>query len=165
MQEYVGIFSWKFPMKTGLSKPHVYYLLKREDVDIISFCNQIPNYLAWTEKQHPGFMVLFRALCSHLGLKVAEPKCVIYSNFFVAKKPVYKAYSEILDKAIEWLERPDIKPIVMKDATYKAGLSKEKLKSYTGLDHYTYHTFLLERLISVYIDNMNLSFKVKNKIE
>ena len=41
-------------------------------------------------------------------------------------------------------------------------LTKDQLKSLTGLDYYTWHTFLLERLISIWIDNKNL--KVKNII-
>lgn len=166
MTDYIGVFSWKFPMKTQLNKDQVWWLIKDEDVDVISFVPHISNYLAWTEHQHPGFLPLFTSLCKQLGLKIKEPECVIYSNFFVAKRPVYIRYvDEILIPSIEWMERPDIKPLVIQDAKYKSGLNHTDLKKYTGLDHYPFTTFLLERLISVVIDNWNLTWKTKRLIQ
>lgn len=150
-------------MKTGLSKDMVAYLIKDEDVDIISFVPHIPNYLQWTEKQHSGFMLRFNLLCNHLGLEVKEPACVIYSNFFVAKEDVYRRYvREIIKPGIDFMEKN--KELYYADANYKSGLLADKLKQFTGLDHYPFTTFVLERLISVVIDNWNLSWKTKTKI-
>jgi hypothetical protein len=42
------------------------------------------------------------------------------------------------------------------NANYIVGLPQEKLKNITGLDYYTMHSFVLERLISIYIDNKTL---------
>jgi hypothetical protein len=44
-------------------------------------------------------------------------------------------------------------PEYFEDAKYFAGLIPEKLKDATELDHYTYHTFVLERLILFYLKN------------
>ena len=41
------------------------------------------------------------------------------------------------------------------DSGYKA-LTSERLKQVTGLDYYPMHTFILERLLSVWIDNKEL---------
>lgn len=172
---YTGVFSWKFPHKTGLSKEMVYHLIKDETVDVISFCNQefrakdgrAFKYLEFTEIVHPGFMEGFNILCDYLGLKVQEPRCVIYSNFWVAKPELYKEYvNTILVPAIEFLERPENKWFAWKDSGYhkKGGLKPEVLKQYTGLDYYPMACFLLERLVSVWIDNKNLSFKILNKL-
>lgn len=158
--KYVGIFSHKFNQKTGLSKYVVEKIIDESSEDVISFCQQIPNYLQWTEKHHPGFLIRFNKLCRLLGLRIKEPKNIIYSNFFIAKPEIYLEYLELIKKAINILET-EMKDEVWSPVNYNM-LTKDQLKSLTGLDYYTWHTFLLERLISIWIDNKNL--KVKNII-
>lgn len=173
---YVGVFSHKFPFKTGLSKDMVNHLIEGEDVDVISFCQQVFRdkqgksfrYLEFTEIVHPGFREGFDYLCSHLELTVAEPKCVIYSGQWVAKQLVYERYvKEILIPAMDFMETDDkMKQLAWKDSQYdkRGGLKPEVLKKYTGLDYYPMACFLLERLPSIVIDNWNLTFKVKTTI-
>lgn len=156
--KYVGVFSWKFGQKTWLSEYEVQNIMESSNEDVISFCLQIPNYLQFSEKHHPGFLKRFTMLCRDLGLQCKEPKISVYSNFFVAKPEVYYEYVELLRKAITLLE--DKKYDAFSDAKYKSGLDSETLFKYTGLKHYTWHTFLLERLMSVWIDNKKL--RVKN---
>jgi hypothetical protein len=99
-------------------------------------------------------MELFTNICTDLGLKVSEPKHTIYSNFFVAKKVVFVEYQNLLRQAVELLEGK-YKEQAWKDSGYKA-LAPDKLKIVTGLDYYTMHTFILERLLSVWIDNKEI---------
>ena len=99
-------------------------------------------------------MELFTAICGDLGLKVSEPKHTIYSNFFIAKKGVFIEYQNLLRQAVELLEGK-YKEQAWNDSAYK-GLPKERLKEATGLDHYPMHTFILERLLSVWIDNKGI---------
>jgi len=99
--EYIGIFSHRFPNKTGFYKKYVEEILDNEDSDVITFCKQTPTYLAWTEQQHPGFMNVFQKVCDKLDLIVSEPRCTIYSNFFVAKSHIYKEYVQLLQRAID----------------------------------------------------------------
>lgn len=158
---YLGYFSHKFPHKTGFYKKYVEEILDNEDSDVVIFCKQISNYFEWTEKQHPGFMDLFIKVCQKLKLVIPPEYPVIYSNFFAAKAKVYKEYVEVLKRAIDIMETdPEIKDLAWKDANYKTGLNSEDLKKYTGLDHYTFHTFILERLISVWIINKGLTYAV-----
>jgi hypothetical protein len=158
---YLGYFSHKFPYKTGFYKKYVEEILDNEDSDVITFCKQTPTYLAWTEQQHPGFMNVFQKVCDKLDLIVSEPRCTIYSNFFVAKSHIYKEYVQLLQRAIDIMENdPEIRKLCWQDAQYKSGLNTEDLKKYTGLDFYTFHTFILERLISVWIDNKGLTYAV-----
>lgn len=165
-KEYVGIFSHKFGAKTGLVRNRVHNIIESEiksgsQADVISFCMQIPEYLKWTEKAHPGFLWRFSKLCKELGLTLKEPKNVVYSNFFVAKREVYLEYIELLRRAIMCLTEESYK--AFESANYKSGLSSEELFERTGLTHYTWHTFLLERLLSVWIDNKKL--KTKNYMQ
>lgn len=164
-RKYTGIFSHRFPLKSGYYKKYVEQILDAEDVDVVVFCKQIPNYLEWTERQHPGFLNVFQEVCNKLGipwkLYCKEPTVTVYSNFFVAKTEVYREYAKFLKSAIYLMEHdPEIKGFVSMDAQYHSGLSKEDLKLYTGLNYYTFHAFVLERLISVWIDYKNLTYSI-----
>lgn len=170
--KYTGVLSHKFPFKTGLSIEMVDYLLKDETADVVSFCHQefkgksgtSYKYLEFTEIVHPGFKLGFTKLCGHLGFQIREPKCVIYSNFWVTKSDIYKKYvNEILIPAIKFLESEEMKPYSWMDSKYK-GLSPSVLKQYTGLDYYPMIVFLLERLPSMWVDNAGLTFSIKNKL-
>lgn len=156
--KYVGCFSWKFNQKTGITKYELERVLEQTDADVISFCFNIPKYLQVSELHHPGFKERFTLLCKELGLTCKEPQVTVYSNFFVAKPEVYREYLSLLTKAIRLLE--DEKYKAFADANYKVGLDSETLYEHTGLKHYTWHTFLLERLMSVWIDNKKLKVKV-----
>lgn len=170
---YTGVFSWKFPTKTGLTKEMVHFLIKDEDADVISFCGQefkgqsgkAYKYLEFTQIVHPDFYEGFTYLCNYLGLEVKEPRCVIYAGQWVAKEHMYKRYvNEILIPAMEFMETdPKMKELAWKDSEYnkRAGLKQPMLKEVTGLDYYPMTTFLLERLPSIVVDNWNLTFKIK----
>lgn len=157
LAKYTGVFSWKFQDKTGLSKNLLYKLLDTNDYqgyDIIHFCRPLGKpYLEFTEENHHGFLKLFTLICNDLNLQVKEPIHTIYSNFFIAKSEIYKSYiSECLIPAIDLLENK-YKDLAWKNANYKSGLTEKALKKYTGLEYYTFHTFILERLFSVWINN------------
>lgn len=158
VNDYTGFFSWKFRAKTGMNKRVLFNLLQEKnytEYEVINICEPLPKpYLEFTELNHKGFMELFANLCNDLGLKVSEPKHTIYSNFFIAKKEVFIEYKNLLRYAIGYLETK-YKKQAWRDSGYK-GLPKERLKEATGLDHYTMHTFILERLLSVWIDNKGI---------
>lgn len=160
---YLGYFSHKFPHKTGFYKKYVEDILNNEDSDVVIFCKQMPNYLIWSESQHPGLINILRRICDKLELNINGEKPTVYSNFFAAKANVYKEYVELLKKAI-WIMENDseIRELCWKDSGYKAGLNSEDLKKYTGLDYYPFHTFILERLISVWIVNKQLTYAIYN---
>jgi hypothetical protein len=156
-EDYLGIFSWKFTEKTGVSEKMLdkaFRELKVENYDIINLSPRyfVKNYLATTEQFHPGFMDLFNLICKDLNLEVLEPSFVVYSNFYVAKYSIYKKFvNEVIKPAIELIETK-YKDLAWKDSTYK-GLSSESLKNSSGLDYYPFQTFILERLMSIWVEN------------
>ena len=91
----------------------------------------------------------------HLGKDIHPDRDnYTYSNFFLMKTDLWKDYIENWAKpAIEFMENDQE---YFENAIYTTGLSSEKLKELTGLDYYTYHTFVLERLIIFYTKSKNL---------
>ena len=160
--KYLGIFSHKFPFKTGLFKKKLYWLLENNpDFDIYGLCPQYNlkgKYLNFTEKAHPGFKELFYPLCKDLGLEVKEPEYVIYGNFVIMKTSIYKDYVNNIIKPAIYLLETKYKDLAWKDSNYK-GLPKDQLKLYTELNYYPFFTFVLERLLNMYINNNGFKFK------
>jgi len=160
--KYLGIFSHKFPFKTGLFKKKLYWLLENNpDFDIYGLCLQYNlkgKYLDFTEKAHPGFKELFYPLCKDLGLEVKEPEYVIYSNFVIMKTSIYKDYVNTIIKPAIYLLETKYKDLAWKNSNYK-GLPIDQLKLHTELDYYPFFTFVLERLLNMYINNKDFKFK------
>lgn len=158
--EYVGVLSWKFPQKTRIFDKKLESLIK--DKDIYTFCHPLPNpsYMNYSESHHPGLKHLVKTLCDKLGLMYKDsPKNVIYSNFVVAKKHIYKNYVEnVIKPSLELLEG-ELWDLANKDAGYKRGLPKDQLKQQTGLEYYPLLVFVIERMWSQYLNNKNYTVK------
>lgn len=159
---YLGIFSWKFPMKTGICKKVLHKAVEGLGEDVIGLSAPYfkNNYLKFSYEQHPGLKEILEKVCNKLNLTLPkEVDKVVYSNFFLAKTEVYKQYvNDVVVPVLDFMENnPEI---FHKDANYKHGLTPEKLKEYTGLDFYTWHTFVLERMLSIWLyNNPQITFK------
>lgn len=154
-EPYLGIFSWKFGIKTGIFPKKLYWLLeKNPDFDVYNFCRPLSMpYMLFTEKVHPGFLERFTYLLSKLNIRYCEPKTVVYSNFFIARKEIYRDFVNTLIKpSIDIMETDDyLKTKMFMPCNYN-GLNSDKLKEFTGMEYYSFHTFVLERLFSFYLE-------------
>lgn len=164
---YVGVFSWKMPSKSGISKKIldaiVDDIIKTDNPDVLSLCPRIfqDNYLNFSYDQHPKLKEILVMVCNKLNLKLPEEvDKVIYSNMFIAKAEIYKKFvDEIVKPALDYMEN-EIWDIVNVDAEYQSGLPTEKLKEYTNLDYYNYVTFVLERMLSIWLyNNPQITFR------
>ena len=167
--DYIGIFSWKFAMKTAFFKKKIDFMLdKYPNQDVYSFCKPYPhfgpNFYEFTEKYHPGFMEIFKLLCNDLGLDSRENKNLIYSNFVLVKWEVYKDFVETVIKPAVALLEDKYEHLAWKNANYVDGLDPQTLKTATGLDYYPMHTFVLERLWSAYVSSKKVKFVNLTKI-
>ena len=161
-EEYLGVFSWKFSTKTGFTKSILYKSLNHynyKEYDFInlskSYWRNTSEYLNFSYKHHPKLEKLLKKVLVHLGKDIKGDKNnYTYSNFFMMKGVQWKDYVENWVKpALEFMENDQE---YFENAIYTTELSSEKLKELTGLDYYTYHTFVLERLIIFYTNNKNL---------
>lgn len=166
-KDYVGVFSWKFPFKTGLYKKVLLNGLKQlnyKDFDIINFSPKFwmntEEFLKFSYEQHPKLEELLSKVLDKLGYDKGEYYSTpFYSNFFIAKTEVYKTYlNEVINPAIEYMEN-EIWEEVNVDAEYKSGLSPEKLKEFTGMEYYNYVTFICERLLPFFIHKKGLKVR------
>lgn len=160
---YIGVFSHKFGAKTGIYPKMLWKILKGKNYQNYDFINLTPQYwktgrqyLEFSEKEHPGLLERLKELCEVVNLKYVEnPSYINYSNFYIMKTEVFNDYvNNYITPAIEYMENNRDKFFI--DAQYKGGLPTEELEKYTGLQFYPIMTFVLERLILMYLEDKNL---------
>jgi len=168
-EEYLGIFSYKFAMKCGMGRrPMTEERLMRllcenpgKEIYGLSGLHSPSGFgFDFAEKSHPGFSEIFFPLCEDLGLTIEEPDFMINSNFFIAKTEIYRRYvEEAIVPAIELLDGK-YRELAWRPCVYAAGSSN--IMALTGITHYTFHSFVLERLIGQYRMTKNLEFRQLN---
>lgn len=162
--DYVGVFSWRFPLKTGFSKSHIMSIKPGYDVYNFSRKIGVPNFMDWSDEGHKGIKGFVQKCCDHCNLIYTNnPKHIIYANQFVATRDVYVSYiNDVIKPCLELLEGP-LWVHVNQDAGYTRAMDKEKLKFYTGLEFYNFIPFVCERMMMQYIFNRNLKCLDMNK--
>jgi hypothetical protein len=156
-EEYLGIFSYKFANKfsfngKAITKDLLAHRLERAPgFDLYGLSNvSSPRFFGFDfiEESHPGFFDIFFPLCEDLGLSKEEPEFMINSNFFVTKTEIYRSYvAEVIKPAIDLLDGK-YKELAWRKCKYST--ENPKIMELTGLPCYTFHSFILERLMAQY---------------
>ena len=156
-EEYLGIFSYKFATKflfngKVITKDLLKYKLENSpgfDLYGLSSISSVKFFgFDFVEKEHPGFFDIFFPLCDDLGLSKEEPDFMINSNFFITKTEIYRSYvNDVIKPAINLLDGK-YKEFTWRKCKYDGGSSD--IMNLTGLPCYTFHAFILERLMAQY---------------
>lgn len=150
--EYLGVFSHKFSKKIGFNLDSIKY-----DSDVITFFSQHKhtNFLKNMERWHPNSKEALTLIMDELGVKIPDNLTTIYQNHFLAKTSIYKDYVN------NWLI-PIIKIMDNADGRLQEILSQSiRNGQYIG---YQLHTFILERVFSIYCAVNKLKVKQLNKL-
>lgn len=164
--EFLGIFSWKFREKTGISKTRLYQKVD----DSADFWNCSPdlgnkiagkwNFMEWSEEGHKGITGLIQACCYHVGINYhPTPEHVIYANQFVTRKVIYLDYMNTVIKPCLELLEGELWEEVNRPAGYTRGLPEGELLQRTGLEFYNFVPFVLERMTMQYVAHNNIKTK------
>jgi hypothetical protein len=127
--------------------------------DVVSFTHQIiADPITDMEYMHKNIALHFSEIMNKIGYdwKPAVFRHVIYSNLFIAKSEIYERFvKEMLAPAMDLMKGM---PELWQDSGYPKPLPKE-LQQKFGCQHYPYHSFICERMISYYIHIHNLNCK------
>lgn len=156
--EYVGMVTYSVTDKSKIFKTNLIRILENSTEDLIAFHPFPGERIDDVDKRHPNFMNIWKRLTEKLA--VGSYECcdpMFFCNYWVAKPHVVIEYQKFLKKAVEILESD---PEVYDNAHYKEGkLSKERLVEICGKPHYTYHPFVLERLICLFVRLRSVSVR------
>lgn len=162
--DYFGVLSNKFEQKNETNIP--FELIEKGEFDIYcigkkSIFNH--NVLQFSTDAHGSawrflfFSMVSEALFNNdilLTLDVLESvNKGVYQNAVICKSDIYDLYiKSTLEPCAKWLENNiSLKSLLFSKCDYDGSLTPEQLLSKYGLPHYTFHTFLLERLWSVFL--------------
>lgn len=168
-ESHFGVWSWKF-----YDKLFIYHKGKEDfltniklDADIISFFGHLKNNntIRQAENFHKNFSKAFKILCGEIGLDYTDKPLntvQVLQNHFIASREVWESYLPFLELAIDCLnEQPDLQPIIYQNSGYKGAIKGERLLEIFERPYYTYHPFILERLMTAFIYNHRKTIKAK----
>lgn len=161
--EHFGVLSWKLRRKNRIHALCLKSLIDGQS-DIFTFTYEKHDVVEYADQCHPGFQDIFFELLDYIGMsKDIHPAVGLYQNAIIAKPDVYNRYIEnYLVPAIDFFERSSgsLRDLLFSDAGYK-GSPTYRNNNPLGMDHYPYHTFILERLWSVFFDVHKHQFSLK----
>lgn len=136
------------------------------DYDVFAFTknSQAHQMLEALRYNHKDSKDILKRICEAIGVTFpGEVEKPIYQNAFCASGEVYKAYvKEALIPAMEVMEQDEqIKKECWQDSNYyslkhPSQEYRNRVKRFLGTDYVPLHTFLLERLFSVWIHGKGL---------
>lgn len=171
--DYFGILSWKFVEKNKLEFKSDYIDGKH---DIYIFNPVKEDVLHTSQDNHPFFNDIFNVVLRNLKISnKIRPTLGLYTNSVIAKSHIYRKYiDEYLIPTMDILDNicnddtDRVKRILKKklwsDSNYVApGNNRlaQRLKEHTGKPYYTYHSFICERLWTVFYELHKDEFKWK----
>jgi hypothetical protein len=170
--KYFGVLSHSFFVKNTILPSAIISNLDAGEYDVYCFSGglKIKNVIDTAENYHPGFRRAMELIVQAIGYDVdlSEPtRMVCYQNAFVAKSEIYQDYIDTLlapaMKVMDDLRFNELQAIIWKDSNYHRRRDPDiraRLMRYIGVDYYPYHTFICERLFTLYMQkNKNLTFK------
>ena len=131
--------------------------LKKEMPDVKSFQRHMAHDpILIAERYHPNFRKYWEHIMAKIGMnwKPTHLENVIYCNFFVAKSEIYERYvTEMLIPAMKIMSEM---PELWGNSGYPVALNSD-LSAKLGVNWYTYHAFLCERMPSwyIYVNGLN----------
>ena len=166
--DYLGFLSYNFEHKNNKEIPFNEIEKLNYDIYLLGGKSVFNHNLVLFGKTSHGkyFDLLFKEMCRDvLGLNSLDLDLInmgVYQNAVVCKTEIYKKYiDECLNPCIDWCVNYRYKDILFSECNYNGGLDSRNLLIKTGFPYYTFHTFILERLWSVFIHLNEGKFNIK----
>lgn len=164
--DFFGVLSWKFKLKNDFQYMNSYI---DNEADIYAFPNSIRNHNVYGDSAacHPLFMDIFSNVLQLLGCSNINPSLGLYMNSIICRSNIFKKYvEEFLIPTMDYLNSLQAgDPIYEKlwsDARYHYDPNlTQRLQQHIGKPHYTYHTFICERLWSVFYEKYKNRYTLK----
>lgn len=146
---------------------------KHKDADVIAlnpcWMNNQPM-IKMANTCHPGFKKIFERLLVLLGYRdlvghdVTKP---FYCNYWIMKRNIFLDFCKVARKAVSLIETDELlKKWMHADAKYIGRVSMTELVGMSGQPYYTFHPFVMERLVCIYClaENLNVVSIPKDSI-
>lgn len=150
--DYVGMITWRAKQKIPIPNfDDTIKTAKQNNADVIALykptCDNQSKLLEWAQRCHPHFHYLWTNMCQQLGYtdtQYDDPNIpVFYCNYWMTTPVLMNKYIEHIQKAKDILETFDTP-----DGEFQRRLNSDTGYRFKrpGIDHISYHCFLLERL-------------------
>lgn len=159
---YLGFFSPQFFDKTGMDGNEVLETLRYVNDEVVSFSPFFDqsafydNPFIQGEMYHPGLIETTQKVLSLLNVNlqldslICDQTTTIFSNYFVARYSFWKKWFDYAEKIFAVCEGPDcdLKTSLISTTTHR------------GSAEYPIKVFVLERLVTIVMEELGISSKV-----
>lgn len=160
--DYFGVVSWRIEPKNRVSLNSLLSVNASHNMYTYRAITQRHHVIPMGSAYHANFGYLFERVLTNLGYNMHDlaPRVDLglYQNAIIATREVYLDYVENwLLPSMKFMEEntdPTFVATLKSDphyTLYPPGM-RERLHAAFGVSHYCYHTFVLERLWSVYYE-------------
>lgn len=153
--QYIGFITPSLFYKTHIQNVEELFQIRTEPSTIYGFVFNYENCLSDTIKNHGDtFKTLWEYMIEELGysehLQTDFMNC--YCNMWIAESAIVKRFLECIKRAAGILTDAsgEIRTLLNSDSLYEGKIPSSVLLEKFGFPHYTYHTFVLERLIGFF---------------
>ena len=168
-EEYVGHVTYSYKKKISpVDFETLVTKYKTQDYDIYALC-PAPGLDIYehADTWHKGFLEIWERLIALLGYKAYQQyptPPAFFCNYWIMKKDAFIKYRGLALKAMEIMDSdPVLKDLCDRNSSYNGThmkLETERLISISGKPYYTFHPFILERLICFVATVENMRIKL-----
>lgn len=166
----LGIITPAFSKKSTISFQDLLELCKTKPKQIkgfIQWATPIQDLLDYSVGAHgTNFLIVWNWLLYSLSLSYTKGCPGFFANTWIGPRDLFLEYVKIAKQAIESMENAPqyIQDKLHSNAGYKTP-SKETQDNILKRDYYTYHCFLMERLICVFAHAKGLKLSSNSKVD
>lgn len=139
------------------------------NADVITLMTGQHDMYEFANMYHPGFMEVWDRLVRLLGYEPNPAPKPFYCNYWIMKKEIFEKYCVVAQRAMKFLDEDFVlKDLVNRDSGYKGThecLPADKLMEICGKPYYTFHPFIIERLVCLFVDREKCKVKYLNRDE
>jgi hypothetical protein len=120
------------------------------------------SFIDITNRHHPNSKIIFEKSCDILGWDkkmLSDPSVRgFYCNYWILKKKWWDLYVQEMCKLVAaWKNSRSMIKLLWKDANYNGKLDENQMISKFTTNFFTYHCFVLERIICLFCAHHKLS--------
>lgn len=178
---YFGILSWVFSQKFPMDSPSAYLSIQNRmaqepDYDIYTFFKKYPMHRIFDHPSngHKGMNRVAQMVINRMKIPVQLkhfiPTQMVYMNYFIARPHIYESYvTDFLVPAMAVMSDKsdtELQAVLWQDSQYRKDTltltERNRLFAMFGRPYYPWHTFICERLFSLWFSMNNSKYYLKH---
>jgi hypothetical protein len=150
--EYIGVLTPSFERKSNLTIPEIINKVKKSKEDLIPLYSDNSDLLRQATQHHgKKFQIIWEWVLQNCSIKRKTCKA-FFSNLWILKREKFCEYLQFAKNVMNLLDNapPNLQSLLKSNSNYTGKLTSQVLLERTGYPYYTFHPFIMERIIVIW---------------